>query len=210
MAQISKGVRLGYGQMSGESRPSTRTYLPDLTGIPALGSAPSTHDVTTLDDTMHVYIKGLTDVGGSMEFPALFTPAIIDAVDTALGLANPLEWCVEFPHPLGKRAYFIGEASKVFNESVDVDAPITGTLAIVPKTEIQWETAEFVLTFNTNGGTAIASQTIKYGAKPSVPVDPTKADVDFDGWYSDVALTEAIDLSKLVMTGAKTVYAKWV
>lgn len=210
MAQISKGVRLGYGQMSGESRPSSRTYLPDLTGIPALGSAPSTHDVTTLDDNMHVYIKGLTDVGGSMEFPALFTPAIIDAVDTALGLTNPLEWCVEFPHPLGKRAYFIGEASKVFNESVDVDAPVTGTVAIVPKTEIQWENAEFVLTFNTNGGTAIASQTIKYGARPSVPADPTKADVDFDGWYSDVALTEVINLSTLVMTEAMTVYAKWV
>lgn len=210
MAQISKGVRLGYGQMNGVNRPSTRTYLPDLTGIPALGSAPSTHDVTTLDDNMHVYIKGLTDVGGSMEFPALFTPAIIDAVDTALGLTTALEWCVEFPHPLGKRAYFIGEASKVYNESVDVDAPLTGTLAIVPKTEIQWETAEFVLTFNTNGGTSIASQTIKYGAKPSVPVDPTKDAVDFDGWYSDIALTQAIDLSKLVMTGAKTVYAKWV
>ena len=210
MAQISKGVRLGYGQMSGESRPSTRTYLPDLTGIPALGSAPSTHDVTTLDDNMHIYIKGLTDVGGSMEFPALFTSAIIDAVDTALGLTTALEWCVEFPYPLGKRAYFIGEASKVYNESVDVDAPITGTVAIVPKTEIRWETAEFVLTFNTNGGTTIASQTIKYGAKPSVPANPTKADADFDGWYSDVALTEAIDLSKLVMTGAKTVYAKWV
>ena len=210
MAQISKGVRLGYGQMSGANRPATRTYLPDLTGIPALGSAPSTHDVTTLDDTMHVYIKGLIDVGGSLEFPALFTPTIINAVDTALGLTTPLEWCVEFPYPLGKRAYFVGEASKVFNESVDVDAPLTGTLAIVPKTEIKWETAEFVLTFNTNGGTVIASQTIKYGAKPSVPADPTKADVDFDGWYSDVALTEAIDLSKLVMTGAKTVYAKWV
>lgn len=210
MAQISKGVRLGYGQMSGANRPTARTYLPDLTGIPALGSAPSTHNVTTLDDTMHVYIKGLIDVGGSLEFPALFTPAIIDAVDTALGLANPLEWCVEFPYPLGKRAYFIGEASKVYNESVDVDAPITGTVVIVPKTEIQWETAEFVLTFNTNGGTAIASQTIKYGAKPSVPPDPTKDDFDFGGWYSDVGLTKAIDLNGLVMTGAKTVYAKWV
>jgi uncharacterized repeat protein (TIGR02543 family) len=210
MAQISKGVRLGYGQMSGANRPTTRTYLPDLTGIPALGSAPSTHDVTTLDDAMHVYIKGLTDVGGSMEFPVLFTPAIINAVDTAIGLTTPLEWCVEFPYPLGKRAYFIGEASKVFNESVDVDAPLTGTLVIVPKTEIKWEAAEFVLTFNTNGGTAIAPQTIKYGAKPSVPTDPTKADVDFDGWYSDVALTKAIDISKLVMMGNTTVYAKWV
>lgn len=210
MAQISKGVRLGYGQMSGVTRPSSRTYLPDLTGIPALGSAPSTHDVTTLDDTMHVYIKGLVDVGGSMEFPALFTPAIIDAVDTAMALSNPLEWCVEFPYPLGKRAYFIGDASKVYNESVDVDAPVTGTLAIVPKTEIQWETAEFVLTFNTNGGSSIVAQTIKYGAKPVVPADPTKDEVDFDGWYSDVALTKAIDLSTLVMTGNLTVYAKWV
>ena len=77
-----------------------------------------------------------------MEFPALFTPAIIDAVDTARACQPVGMVCgVSYP-PLGKRAYFIGEASKVYNESVDVDAPLTGTLAIVPKTEIQWETAE--------------------------------------------------------------------
>ena len=28
--------------------------------------------------------------------------------------------------------YFVAEASSVFNESVDVDAPVTGTLALVP------------------------------------------------------------------------------
>jgi hypothetical protein len=27
----------------------------------------------------------------------------------------------------------------VFNESVDVDAPITGTVSLVPNSEIEWE-----------------------------------------------------------------------
>ena len=145
MAQISQGIKLGYGAMTGAElsvRPESYTYIPDITGIPALGASPSTHQVTDLDNTAHVYIKGLPDVGGNLDFPCIFTSAVIDAVDTAITAEESgslHEWAVEFPAPLSKRAYFLGEASVVFNESVDVDAPITGTLSIVPNSEIEWE-----------------------------------------------------------------------
>ena len=143
MAQISKGIKLGYAEaVSPRVAPPTYTYIPDLTGIPALGGAPATHQVTDLDNTSHVYIKGLPDVGGNLDFPCIFTDEIITAVDTALGLEESgtiHEWAVEFPAPVSRRAYFNGECSTVFNESVDVDAPITGTLSLVPNTEIKWE-----------------------------------------------------------------------
>lgn len=107
-----------------------------------MGAAPATHQITDLDNTMHVYIKGLVDLGGNLDFPVIFTPEVIDAIDTAINAevgGASHEWCVEFPAPLSTRAYFNGEASHAFNEAVDVDAPITGTISLIPNTEIQWE-----------------------------------------------------------------------
>ncbi|MFA5744525.1 MAG: hypothetical protein WC936_06955 [Candidatus Nanoarchaeia archaeon] len=141
MATLSKGIRVGYTAYSAERTSPTYTYFGDITGIPALGASPATQDVTTLDDAMHVYIKGLIDVGGTLDFPCNFTSSLITAVETCVtAQAVQQEFCVEFPSPLLKRAYFQGEASAVFNESVDVDAPITGTLSIVPNSAILWET----------------------------------------------------------------------
>ena len=143
MAQISQGIKLGYAVATeAPARPSGYTYIPDITGIPALGASPSTHQVTNLDNTSHVYIKGLADIGGNLDFPCIFTSEVIDAVGDAINAEEGgaiHEWAVEFPAPLSKRAYFQGEASMVFNESVDVDAPITGTVSVVPNSEIKWE-----------------------------------------------------------------------
>ena len=179
MAQISKGIRLGY--MVWGTSPKAYTFLPDLTGIPALGATPSTHQRTTLNDSMHRYIKGLVDVGGNLDFPCIFTDEVIDAVDTAITAqgSSTLEWAVEFPLPLGTRMYFTGEVSKAFNESVDVDAPITGTVSIVPTSPILMEDAEYVVAFDTDGGSAVASQTIKYGGFVSKPADPTLSGFTF-------------------------------
>jgi hypothetical protein len=143
MGQISLGIKLGYAVATvAPNRPASYTYIPDITGIPALGAAPATHQITDLDNTSHVYIKGLMDIGGNLDFPTIFTPEVIDVVDTAITAEEGgtiHEWCVEFPAPLSKRAYFNGEASHVFNESVDVDAPVTGTLSLIPNSEIKWE-----------------------------------------------------------------------
>lgn len=209
MAQISKGIRLGY-MVSGTS-PKAYTFLPDLTGIPALGATPSTHQRTTLNDSMHRYIKGLVDVGGNLDFPCIFTDEVIDAVDTAITAqgSGTLEWAVEFPLPLGKRMYFTGEVSKVFNESVDVDAPVTGTVSIVPSGSILMEDAEYVVAFDTDGGSAVASQTIKYDGLVSEPANPTLSGFTFGGWYYDVAYTDAVVFSSAKVEGAMTLYAKW-
>ena len=109
-----------------------------------------------------------------MDFPCIFTDEIIDEVDTAVGLqdTNVLEWAVEFPMPLGRRAYFTGEASSVYNESIDVDAPVTGSLSVVPSSEIAWESANYTVSFEANGGIAVADQTKKYGELVTKPSDP--------------------------------------
>jgi len=141
MVQITVGVKLGYATARVDEVIPTYTYLPNITGIPALGSTPSTHNVTDLSNTQKVYIAGLTDNGGNLDFPCNFTKEILTAVETAMTAQKTAtqEWCVEFPAPLAKRCYFEGTVSQVYNSSADVDTPLTGTLSIIPSTELLWE-----------------------------------------------------------------------
>ena len=70
------------------------------------------------------------------------------------------------------------------------------------------ETKEFTVTFNTNGGSSIASQNVKEGKTVSKPVNPTKADNTFGGWYLDAGCTQEYNFATPV-SGNVTLYAKW-
>ena len=65
------------------------------------------------------------------------------------------------------------------------------------------------VTFNTNGGTAVASQKLEDGNCATEPTAPTLNGFTFAGWYSDEALTTEYDFTKPV-TSDITIYAKWV
>jgi len=68
--------------------------------------------------------------------------------------------------------------------------------------------ATYTVTFNSNGGSAVASKSVAANAKLVKPADPTKADFTFAGWYTDAALKTAYDFNKAVTSGF-TLYAKW-
>lgn len=66
----------------------------------------------------------------------------------------------------------------------------------------------FRLTFNTNGGSSISSITGSYGKVIDLsPFVPTREGYDFDGWYSDSALTKQV--TEIRLTSNIIVYAKW-
>ena len=144
MAQISKGIRLMWGAVGSDGRASVRTLIPDVKSVPALGSTPNTLQTTDLMDDKHTYIKGLQDIGGALEFTCNYTIDVINAIDDAVLAqdSGEVEWCVEFPAPLNKRVYWIGEVEPVFNTDVAVDAVVEGTIAIVPNTILQMEDIE--------------------------------------------------------------------
>lgn len=73
----------------------------------------------------------------------------------------------------------------------------------------KWTTITYTVTFNTNGGSAIAPATVAKGSKAIRPVPPTKTGAAFDDWYSDVALSVLYDFNTAV-TGNLTIYAKWI
>jgi len=68
-------------------------------------------------------------------------------------------------------------------------------------------TTQYTLTYNTNGGSAVASTKHNSGTTVNLTATPTKEGFTFDGWYADAALTSKI--TSIKMDGNKTVYAGW-
>jgi uncharacterized repeat protein (TIGR02543 family) len=71
-------------------------------------------------------------------------------------------------------------------------------------------TEAVTITFNTNGGSAIASATVAKGALLYLySYQPTKSGNVFDGWYTDAALTQSAGSYLSEVTANITLYAKW-
>ena len=67
----------------------------------------------------------------------------------------------------------------------------------------------YTVKFDTDGGTAIDSQQIKKGGSATrPPVDPTKSDNEFAGWYTSKTSATEFNFGN-VITAPITIYAKW-
>ena len=85
------------------------------------------------------------------------------------------------------------------------------TKAVTKNTKLyaKWEAK---VTFNSNGGSDVATKTVAEGAKVTEPdTDPTKANLHFAGWYTDSDCTDGneFDFTNEAITADKTLYAKW-
>ena len=69
-------------------------------------------------------------------------------------------------------------------------------------------TQKVTVTFNSLGGSSVASQEIDKGGKATLPTAPTKEGYDFGGWYEDEACTKAFDFDT-ALNDNKTLFAKW-
>lgn len=69
----------------------------------------------------------------------------------------------------------------------------------------------FDVTYDSNGGTAVATESVAYGVAATEPApSPTLQDHVFRGWYTDdTTFTNPYDFATLVYD-AITLYAKWV
>ena len=64
------------------------------------------------------------------------------------------------------------------------------------------------ITFEPNGGSAVAAISGVAGSSVTAPTNPTKTGFTFDGWYSDIALTTAYTFTTMPESNI-TLYAKW-
>ncbi len=68
--------------------------------------------------------------------------------------------------------------------------------------------AACTVTFDSNGGSAVAPAHVESGDTVAKPDDPIKSGYCFDGWYTDRELTNVYDFSTPV-AASMTLYAKW-
>ena len=95
-------------------------------------------------------------------------------------------------------------SDKGLTKAYDFNSVVKGNLTLYAK----WETNSYKVSFQSNGGTAVKAQAVKYGAKAAKPGDPSRAGYAFRGWFSDKGLTKTYDFSSAVK-GDLTLYAKW-
>ncbi|MBU3111008.1 fibronectin type III domain-containing protein [Clostridium lacusfryxellense] len=68
----------------------------------------------------------------------------------------------------------------------------------------------YIVTFNSNGGSAVASKSVEYNTKSIKPLNPTKSGYTFGGWYKSNTFTNLFDFANTQITDNITLYAKWV
>ncbi|MGI6708021.1 MAG: InlB B-repeat-containing protein [Dethiobacteria bacterium] len=73
----------------------------------------------------------------------------------------------------------------------------------------QWEINQYMITFDSAGGSTVVSQTVNYGGKVIKPADPTKTEHTFEGWFTDENLSHAWNFDNDTVTADTTLYAKW-
>ena len=108
----------------------------------------------------------------------------------------------EFTAPSGKQ--FKGWSLTTDGETVTkVDMTENRTVYAI------WENIIYTVTFNSNGGTSVASQNVNAGEKLTEPTPaPTKEGFTFDGWYEDATLNTKFDFNTSVVSNLN-LYAKW-
>jgi uncharacterized repeat protein (TIGR02543 family) len=84
----------------------------------------------------------------------------------------------------------------------DINTPLTGAVELTGK---YVQVANYTVTFNSDGGTAVAKQSIVPGESAKEPTAPTKEAYIFDGWYLN---NTKYDFSEEVKKNI-TLVAKW-
>ena len=86
-----------------------------------------------------------------------------------------------------------------YNFQTKFSLTVVGADAVIP---------QYKVTFNTDGGSAVAQQTVNEGAKITAPAAPTKEGFVFDGWFYDADCKLVADVNNAV-DGDITLYAGW-
>ncbi|MDR0289513.1 MAG: InlB B-repeat-containing protein [Treponema sp.] len=85
----------------------------------------------------------------------------------------------------------------------DFDAPVAANITLYAK----WSLTFYAVIFETNGGSAVKTQTVGKNGTASRPI-PSKEGHTFDNWYSNSGLTTVYDFDTPVASDI-TLYARW-
>jgi uncharacterized repeat protein (TIGR02543 family) len=72
----------------------------------------------------------------------------------------------------------------------------------------KWTLNTYIVTFNVNGGSAVAPQIVAYGSTATAPTPPTKTGSTFGGWYSDANFNNSFSFATPIVADL-SLFAKW-
>ena len=109
---------------------------------------------------------------------------------------------------IAENGYTVSGAQTVTNEADS--ATITAVYAATGSKSSggSGSTKRYTVSFNTNGGNKITSQTVAKDNSVKEPTAPIKENFEFAGWYTDKELTTKYNFTEKV-TKSFTLYAKW-
>lgn len=73
----------------------------------------------------------------------------------------------------------------------------------------KWNLSDYTISFESNGGSLVSPITQEYTTEVASPTSPNKYGYSFNGWYSDIELTQVYTITTMPYTDI-TLYAKWV
>lgn len=87
----------------------------------------------------------------------------------------------------------------------DFNTPVNTDITLYAK----W-LAKYTVSFDTDGGSTVETQTVVTGDKATIPTStPTKKGYNFVGWYTDNTYTTEFDFENTIITDNTTIYAKF-
>ena len=90
------------------------------------------------------------------------------------------------------------------NPVTEISATDTGKKEFYAK----WTLNTYTVTFDSQGGSKVDSQTVSHGGTVTEPAAPTYEGYTFGGWYTEAGCTTEYDFTTAV-TESLTLYAKW-
>lgn len=100
----------------------------------------------------------------------------------------------------GKATAIVRPAIPADLSSSNLEQTIEGSFRIM---------GDYVVTFDSNGGSEVESIDVFSGQTITEPAAPTKTGNSFIGWYKDESLTNVWDFTNDIVTSNITLYAKW-
>lgn len=152
--------------------------------------------------------------GGAVEISVNF---VVDG-ETYYTISTTGEEAITMPQNPTKEGYVFdgwywdnNTFQKPFTANSLLNQELSGDMSVYAKWTLEDITKKnYDLTFNSMGGSAVATQSILYGNVANAPTNPTKTGYIFVGWYKEADLTTKWNFSADTVTENTTLYAKWV
>ena len=128
--------------------------------------------------------------------------------------SQTVEYGGTLPRPANptREGYFFGgwyKETGCINEWNFYTDAVTGNTTLYAKWDSATAAVYYTITFVSNGGSGVSSQTVLREEKITQPASPAKTGFTFAGWYIEPYFTTEWNFTANTVTGNVTLYAKW-